>query len=284
MNNFVHVAVNPTVKADHQSVSVAQPLQTPPQQPPLVVHPLPFYSPTHRGPVLQPYPGPTFHIMNPPYPINGSPYSQQQQQHSTYPGQPSPPMTATPPGMPTHPASQFPYPVHPQYTYGYPQYGQPMVVYARPQDPQHVPVQGGAVPVVSSAPAAPTAADATHNNVQASSVSAVPSPVMQSSSSASTNKRKRNVDKVRFRPGDKGSDDDASSSDAARVQTHSHSAQESAKKRTKTVCGSLVSLTIRGSANDGLCVLSTLTPILTHIWEHSNVLVIHVAHVKFGVI
>ncbi|TFK62544.1 hypothetical protein BDN72DRAFT_776954 [Pluteus cervinus] len=165
---------------------------------PVPPHPSVSLYATPRGPILQPYPGPHFHIMNPPYPMNGSAYPQQQQ-HPVYPGQASPPMSATPPGMPPHPPAQY-YQMHPQYPPGYPaypQYGQPVVMYAPRPGAQEAQIPG--VP---------------------------PSP------QTTSNKRKR-PEKPKARQGEKASDDEASGSDAARPQTAAH-ASDSSKKRTKT--------------------------------------------------
>ncbi|KAL4266176.1 Carbohydrate Metabolism and Transport Regulator [Pleurotus pulmonarius] len=92
--------------------------------------------------VLQPYPGPAI-FMNPPYPVNGPPYSQQGQ----YPQQPQQgqPNAASPPPMAQ---AQYSYAIHPA-SYGHPPaysytqipHPQMAVVYAHPPHEQQPQVQ-----------------------------------------------------------------------------------------------------------------------------------------------
>ncbi|KAL0946728.1 hypothetical protein HGRIS_012908 [Hohenbuehelia grisea] len=173
------------------------------------------------GPILQPYPGPTF-IMNPSYPINGSPYGQQPQ-HPAYPQQAAsaPPHSGSPTPMPP---PQYAYPVHPAayppppHGYAYPQYAQPMVVYAAQQQR-----------------AAPSP-----DHQQAASPGGQPPPASASS------KRKRSTGKS----GGKPSDDEASASGSDMARQHAPVPQQSLselKKRTKTqrACDSCRSRKIR---------------------------------------
>ena len=161
------------------------------------------YSP--RGPVFQPYPGQPY-IMNPPYPVNGSPYPQ-------HPQHPQQQMQGAAPAMGAPP--QYAYPMHPNpYSHGYspyPQY-QPMMMYPPPRH---------SIPP-----------EAQHHE-HAVSVSA---PV---------GKRKRKNEQGR-KGQDRASDDEtgASGSDAPRqTLSQKQSANQSAldlKKRTKTVSTSLL--------------------------------------------
>ncbi|KIK08788.1 hypothetical protein K443DRAFT_84620 [Laccaria amethystina LaAM-08-1] len=101
------------------------------------------YASPPPGAIFQPYP----YIMNPPYPINGTPYSQ----HPQFPPQ-APQQINT--GPPSH-GHQYAYPMHPSpyppYT-PYPQY-QPMVMYStapRPSAPPEIPYPAPS-PVANSA-------------------------------------------------------------------------------------------------------------------------------------
>ncbi|KXN91496.1 Acetamidase regulatory protein [Leucoagaricus sp. SymC.cos] len=188
----------------------------------------PLYPP--RGPYYHPYPPPPAFIMNPSYPMSGSPYSQQHQQQG-YQQQHPQQMHGQPPhvGVPPHP--QYAYPVHSQAhhyhpTAGYPSYAtypQTMVMYPPPRPGAH--------------PEHPQS---------------VSSPMM----SGGAGKRKRGKSGASDslgKSGDKGSDDDtgASGSDIP----HAPSAQQpqvpqpivDLKKRTKTqrACDSCRSRKIR---------------------------------------
>ncbi|KAH9484390.1 Acetamidase regulatory protein [Psilocybe cubensis] len=189
------------------------------QQPdPALAHsaPVPSYS-SPRGPIFQPYPGSPY-MMNPPYPVNGSPYGQHPQ-HPPQHGQPMPPGQ---PGM-SGPPPQYAYPMHPNpYTHGYPQYPpyphQPMMMYPPPR------------------PGMPPE---------------TPHAESSASLSAAGGKRKRKQDGGgRGKGADRGSDDEtaASGSDAPR-QTAAQQQQQQAelKKRTKTqrACDSCRSRKIR---------------------------------------
>ncbi|KAF9532200.1 fungal-specific transcription factor domain-containing protein [Crepidotus variabilis] len=118
-------------RADQQDKPQSQPAQQPAAQPvaPVVQSqpPPPSYH-TPRGPVFQPYPGPPYHMMNPSYPMNGSPYGQHPQ-HPPH-GQPMNPQGHPPP------PPQYGYPMHPGYGHPYPpyaQYPQPMMMYPPPR-------------------------------------------------------------------------------------------------------------------------------------------------------
>ncbi|KAF4576685.1 hypothetical protein EYR36_004663 [Pleurotus pulmonarius] len=153
--------------------------------------------------VLQPYPGPAI-FMNPPYPVNGPPYSQQGQ----YPQQPQQgqPNAASPPPMAQ---AQYSYAIHPA-SYGHPPaysytqipHPQMAVVYAHPPHEQQPQVQQ-------------------------------PSP--QATSSGSKRKRKGGG-----RGSDKPSDDEAGASGSEFARAHSAQPHPTAqtpvdlKKRTKT--------------------------------------------------
>ncbi|KAF8635521.1 hypothetical protein AX17_003906 [Amanita inopinata Kibby_2008] len=174
--------------------------------------------------------------MNPSYPINGSPFTQQHHHHSPYPQQSSPPLNpngpTTPiPPPPHHHNPQYAYPVHPSpyapphgYPH-YPQYPQPMMMYAPPR------------------PSAPP--DASHS---------VHSPSLQSAPAAGQ-KRKRRMgpEGTRGKTGDKASDDEtpASGSDITRPQQPQQQPLPQpvvdVKKRTKTqrACDSCRSRKIR---------------------------------------
>jgi len=214
-------------QADPKSRRPAAPAQSPSQ-----AAATPQASPTApRGPVLQPYPGPAYHIMNPPgYPINGSPFTQQPQHHPGYPAQPSTaPVNAGGPGIPGHPP-QYAYPMHPG-TYPphgyapYSQYPPPMMMYAPPRP--------NAPPDTSQPPQSP----------------APPT-------SGTKRKRKSAPESAPSKGGEKTSDEEtgASATDASRNQTaHQQAATATAqalidlKKRTKTqrACDSCRSRKIR---------------------------------------
>ena len=150
------------------------------------------------GAIFQPYP----YIMNPPYPINGPPYSQ----HPQFPPQaPQQINTAAPPH-----GHQYAYPMHPShyppYT-PYPQY-QPMVMYSTAPRPS-------APPEISYPPPSPAA-----NNAGG--------------------KRKRKPFADSSRSGKGASDEEGpSGSDVGRGQPVQQQTQAQAlsdlKKRTKTV-------------------------------------------------
>ncbi|KAF8660606.1 hypothetical protein AX16_001585 [Volvariella volvacea WC 439] len=208
-----HPASKPTVpatKKGRQRRQAESNITSATSSPPSVVkHPVqPFYPST----IVHSYPGPAFHIMNPTYPINGASYPQQPQHHPAYPPghpqQPSPPLTATPPGM-APPAHQYPtaaYPVHsaqyppPGYVHYPPQFPQPVMMYAHPR-PSIQPDAAGA---------------ATPSSVQ---------------SAGQKRKRKSGADTGRSK-GDKGSDEEASGSDVTRTQQQQPVVDM--KKRTKT--------------------------------------------------
>ncbi|KAF9053044.1 fungal-specific transcription factor domain-containing protein [Panaeolus papilionaceus] len=157
--------------------------------------PPPFHSP--RGPIFQPYPGPPYHIMNPTYPMNGSPYPQ----HPQHPQPPNPqhPSSMSPHPPPMHP--QYAYPMHPGYSHPYPPYPQyppqPMTIQPETSVPDH------------------TAPSVSGNNKR---------------------KRKTGADSVRGKGNDRNSDDEtgASGSDVPRVPIPQTQPTADLKKRTKT--------------------------------------------------
>ncbi|KAH6918269.1 fungal-specific transcription factor domain-containing protein [Coprinopsis sp. MPI-PUGE-AT-0042] len=192
--------------------------------PPPTLH---HHYPTAPGPIFQPYPHP-YPMMNPSYPIGGSPYGQHP--HPQYLAQH--PQVAQPPnaGHPQHP--QYAYPMHPaaysSYP-GYPQYHQPMMMY--PPTPRTGPQSPGS-PIQQQQSAVPPPLP----------------PASASAASASGGKRKRKVNE----PGrnDKTSDDETAASNSDAPRTQSSRAQQSAaegKKRTKTqrACDSCRSRKIR---------------------------------------
>ncbi|PPQ91421.1 hypothetical protein CVT25_014309 [Psilocybe cyanescens] len=193
--------------------------QQPDQQSSVLVHsPVPpYHSP--RGPIFQPYPGPQY-IMNPPYPVNGSPYGQ----HPQHPPQHGQPINPGQPGM-SGPPPQYAYPMHPSpYPHGYPQYPpyphQPMMMYPPPR--QGMPPE--------------------HSHAESSA---------GLSTSGTKRKRKSMPDSGRGKGADRGSDDDtaASGSDVPRQTAAQQQALQAAelKKRTKTqrACDSCRSRKIR---------------------------------------
>ncbi|PFH51749.1 hypothetical protein AMATHDRAFT_74779 [Amanita thiersii Skay4041] len=182
-----------------------------------------------RGAILQPYPPPPFHIMNPSYPINGSPFPQQHH-HPNYPPQASPPLNPNPPPIPPHHTHQYAYPVHPApyapphpYTH-YPQYPQPMVMYAPPRP-----------------------------SVPPDTPQSVPSPSLASPSASGQKRKRRTGPEGSRKTGEKASDDEAgaSGSDINRAQQPPPQQQQQpivdVKKRTKTqrACDSCRSRKIR---------------------------------------
>lgn len=153
--------------------------------------------------------------MNPPYPINGSPYPQQHQQQP-YQQQPPQQMAQQPPqvGMPSH-HPQYPYAMHPQPYHPagyppYPTYHQPMVMYPPPRSAPH--------------PEHPQP---------------ISSPMM-SASAGSKRKRKSLPGETLGKSGEKASDEEAgaSGSDIPRSssaqQPQAQQALVDLKKRTKT--------------------------------------------------
>lgn len=188
-----------------------------------------YASPPPPGAIFQPYP----YIMNPPYPINGPPYSQ----HPQFPPQ-APQQINT--GPPSH-GHQYAYPMHPS-PYApyspYPQY-QPMVMYStapRPSAPPEI-----------SYPA--------------------PSPVANNAGG----KRKRKSFAESSRSGKGASDEEGpSGSDVGRGQSAHQQTQAQAlsdlKKRTKTqrACDSCRSRKIR-------CDILTETdpPVCQHCKQYS---------------
>ncbi|KDR73617.1 hypothetical protein GALMADRAFT_269832 [Galerina marginata CBS 339.88] len=199
-------------RADPQDKRQKQNQQQPAQQSTVLVQsPVPpYHSP--RGPIFQPYPGPPY-IMNPSYPVNGSPYGQ----HPQHP-QHGQPINPGAPGM-AGPPPQYAYPMHPNpYSHpGYSPYGQyahPMMMY----------------PPRQSMPP--------------------DTPHPDSSAAVSGSKRKRKSESGRSKGADRGSDDEtgASGSDVPR-QTAAQQAQAAVdlKKRTKTqrACDSCRSRKIR---------------------------------------
>jgi len=180
---------------------------------------IPVYPPS-RPAILQPYPPSPYHIMNPTYPINGtpSPFTQQHHHHPSYPPQSSP--SINPNGAASHITAHAPqyaaYPVHPSayppphpYSH-YPQYHQPMMMYPAPR--------------TSAPPDTPQS---------------LPSPSLPSAS-ASGQKRKRKPDGSRGKTGDRTSDDEVGASGSDVTRTPLQPAQQpvvDVKKRTKTVCG-----------------------------------------------
>jgi hypothetical protein len=212
----------PTPTTKPTSVSTRKPRQRKKQQPDPPAPPPPQPEAYQRPPVFPPYPAPPY-LMNPQYPVNGSPYPH----HPQHPQQhPQPPMGPGAPGMPPGPHQYAPYPMHPNpYSHpypGYPQYPPQMMMYPPPR-------QGG-----------------------------IPEPQHQEPQSAPVqgtgNKRKRKgADAGRGKAGERGSDDEtgASGSDAPR-QTLSQKQQAAQaasdlKKRTKTqrACDSCRSRKIR---------------------------------------
>ncbi|KAF7778524.1 transcriptional regulator family: Fungal Specific TF [Agaricus bisporus var. burnettii] len=93
-------------KSDQRQEGLREYLHPPPAS-------YPLYPP--RGPYYPPYPPPPTFVMNPSYPMGGSPYSQQhqqggyQQQHTQVHGQPPPPHHYGPPGYPSY--SAYPHPM-----------------------------------------------------------------------------------------------------------------------------------------------------------------------------
>ncbi|KAH6895051.1 fungal-specific transcription factor domain-containing protein [Coprinopsis sp. MPI-PUGE-AT-0042] len=155
-------------------------------------------------------------MMNPSYPIGGSPYGQHP--HPQYLAQH--PQVAQPPNAG--------HPQHPHYP-GYPQYHQPMMMY--PPTPRTGPQSPGS-PIQQQQSAVPPPLP----------------PASASAASASGGKRKRKVNE----PGrnDKTSDDETAASNSDAPRTQSSRAQQSAaegKKRTKTqrACDSCRSRKIR---------------------------------------
>jgi hypothetical protein len=222
MFTFYHLINFFTVPITHQEFQAPQELQIQQFTPAVVVH---------RGPALQPYPGTPYHIMNPPYPMNGSPYAQQSQPHPGYPPHPSPtPMNgASGPGIPGPPPPQYAYSMHHSpYPHGYaayPQYPQQMMMYppqrANPPPPQEAP----------------------------QSTPSTVSPVTPTSA-PTTGKRKRKSDVGRGK-GEKDDDEaGASGSDLGRSQSNAQAQAQAVidmKKRTKTqrACDSCRSRKIR---------------------------------------
>ncbi|KAF9014087.1 fungal-specific transcription factor domain-containing protein [Cyathus striatus] len=181
------------------------------------------YAPPRPGPIFQPYAASPYHIMNPSYPMNGSPYSQQHQQQSPYGAQP-PPMHPGGPAMPHHPppygyAVPHPYQAHPYH--GYPQYA-----------PQMVPVYAHGTPRQSAPPDTPQSA---------------PSPVLPGAGG----KRKRKSLDNRGKGGVSDDENGASGSDMGRGSSSQQQAMTPSlvdlKKRTKTqrACDSCRSRKIR---------------------------------------
>ncbi|KAF9448024.1 hypothetical protein P691DRAFT_705734 [Macrolepiota fuliginosa MF-IS2] len=189
----------------------------------------PVYPP--RGHFYHPYPPPPTFIMNPSYPINGSPYSQQHQQQG-YQQQHPQQMHGQPPhvGVPPH-HPHYAYPMHAQpHQYppaGYPSYAtypHPMVMYPPPRSGAH-----------------PEHAQA------------IPSPMISSGGAGKRKRGKSLPGESLGKPGDKGSDEEtgASGSDIPRgPPTQQPGAPQSIvdlKKRTKTqrACDSCRSRKIR---------------------------------------
>jgi hypothetical protein len=102
---------------------------------------------------LQPYPPPTYHVMNPGYPMNSLPYAQHQPNYPPHPP-PMPINGASGPGTPGHHPQYYPMhpsPYPPPHAYPYPPYPQQMMMYGAPRS-QFPPEMQGAPPPMSASP------------------------------------------------------------------------------------------------------------------------------------
>ncbi|KII88298.1 hypothetical protein PLICRDRAFT_175901 [Plicaturopsis crispa FD-325 SS-3] len=178
-----------------------------------------------RGAPLQPYPGPGYHIMSPPYPsMNGSPY-----QPPTFTAHNSPlPNGSSGPGIPAQPP-QYPYPMHPS---AYP-----------PTHPAYPPYNQYPQHMMMYPPARPSAP-------QENSTSNEPSPAPGDSASSGKRKRK-SLDTGHKNQGTSDDEAAASGSDIGRAQSTQQQSTSATtndnKKRTKTqrACDSCRSRKIR---------------------------------------
>ncbi|CAA7271448.1 unnamed protein product [Cyclocybe aegerita] len=229
-------------RADPAQKQKDEPPPQPQQAPPApAVHPpaQPSYPPP-RGPIFQPYPGPPYHIMNPSYPMNGSPYGQ----HPQHPPPHGQPMNPGQPMSPHPPPPQYAYPMHNPYPHhGYPpyaQYPQPMMMYPPP-------------PRQSLPPDTPQ-----------------PDPSASASTTGTKRKRKSMTEGGRGKAAERGSDEDtaASGSDAPRPSATPQQTSSSVvdlKKRTKTqrACDSCRSRKIRCDV-----ILDSEPPVCQHCKQY----------------
>ncbi|KDQ60931.1 hypothetical protein JAAARDRAFT_31927 [Jaapia argillacea MUCL 33604] len=176
--------------------------------------PHPALAPNPRAPAVPSYP--PYPIMNPPYPLNGSAFTQG---HSASPYNPSAgtssnrPSPQVGPGVPNHHVPPHPYPYAIQHnpyagppTYNYPQYQHPMMIYPRPAATESLQSQGQS--------------------------QGTPSPVPSPASASASGKRKR-------KPGDEPRSNSAGerASDEETASGRNSASKQSVvdiKKRTKT--------------------------------------------------